>query len=492
MIGRRDFLRLTGTCAAASIMPGLRSFGIEKQKPKTVLFVAVDDLRIELGCYGADHMKTPNIDRLAKSGLLFEQAYCQQAICAPSRISLMTGLRPDTTKVYTLEQPLDKTLPNTRTIAQHFSENGYRTIALGKIYHHASDDKEFWDVLNRCNAPQYVNPETQADLQKRRREARAKGLKGKAARHAAMGPAYESADVPDNTYTDGKIAGMAIREIGKKDDRPLFLAVGFKKPHLPFVAPKKYWDMYNSDTITVPPHDPPEKVAELALTNWGELRSYAGMPKKGNVTDEQARTLIHGYRACVSYIDAQLGRVMDELEKKDLLKDTIVVLWGDHGWKLGDYGSWCKHTNFELDTHVPLIYSGSGIAAGKRSRALVEYVDIFPTLADYCGLSVPKECEGLSSVLLFADPARSWKKAAFSQYPRRGGMGYSIKSGKWRYTEWRDKAGKTVGRELYDHSDSDVASVNLVDDPGHKKTVAEMAAILRAGPNAVRAEVSGL
>jgi len=449
-------------------------------KPINVLFVAVDDLRPELGCYGDDHMVTPNIDRLAANGLLFEQAYCHQAICAPSRITIMTGLRPDTTKIYTLDQPLDKVLPDTLTLTQHFHVNGYKTIGLGKIYHHTNDDHEYWDVLDRCDLPKYASPENLALIERLTKEAKEQNLKGDKLRYYTQGPPYECADVPDNTYGDGHMADRAIEEIRNKDERPLFLAVGFRKPHLTFVAPKKYWDLYDPESIVIPSHDDPLGAPEVAFTNWGELRNYHGVPREGDVSDDLARNLIHGYRACVSYIDAQLGRILDELQKQGLLENTLVVLWGDHGWKLGEYGDWCKHTNFELDTHVPMIYCGPGVPEGKRSKALVEYVDIFPTLADACGLDVP-DVEGISSVPLFKDPSRPWKKAAFSQYPRAGGMGYTLRSGNWRYTEWKDKEGKVTARELYDHSQSDVASVNLIDHPEYRDVVKKMAAMLKAG-----------
>ncbi|QEG35951.1 sulfatase [Bythopirellula goksoeyrii] len=448
--------------------------------PRNVLFVAVDDLRPELGCYGAGHMKTPNIDRLARNGLLFEQAYCQQAICAPSRISIMTGLRPDSTRIYDLKKPLDEYLPDARTLVQHFRENGYKTVSLGKIYHHGEDDKEFWNVLDRCGAPHYAAPKNVALVKKLTQEAKANNLKGNAFKNYVRGPAYESVEVPDNTYTDGIVADRAIEEIRKQDDRPLFLAVGFRKPHLPFVAPKKYWDLYNREDISLPSKDQPKGSADWAFANWGELRNYHDMPKKGYVSDNQGKALIHGYRACVSYADAQLGRVLAELDRQGLREDTLIVLWGDHGWKLGDYGDWCKHTNFELDTHVPLIYSGPGVPRGKRSKALVEFVDIFPTLAECCGLDIP-QCDGLSLVPLFADPSKTWKKAAFSQYPRNGGMGYSIRCRNWRFTQWRDKNGTVVARELYDHSESDVATVNLYNHPQYKEVAREMETILEDG-----------
>ena len=470
---KRTSLFLFLTAAGASIQAA----------PVNVLFVAVDDLRPELGCYGYAHMVTPNIDRLAENGLLFEQAYCQQAICAPSRISIMTGLRPDTTKVYTLEQPLDEELPDTLTVVQHFHTSGYKTIGLGKIYHHTNDDHEFWDVLDRCSAPTYASNENLELVERLTTEANERKIKknSKEYRHYIAGPPYESADVPDNIYGDGLMADRAIEEIRDLDERPFFLAVGFKKPHLAFVAPKKYWDLYDASRIEIPSKEMPAGAPEEAFTSWGELRNYHGVPQQGDVSDELARNLIHGYRASVSYIDAQLGRILDELEQKDLLKNTLIVLWGDHGWKLGDYGDWCKHTNFELDTHVPLIYSGPGVPRGKRSKALVEYVDIFPTLADGCGLPVP-EVEGISSLPLFENPDRSWKKAAFSQYPRNGGMGYTLRSGTWRYTEWRNRAGAVTARELYNHAGSDIATVNLADHPEYSEILARMEALMRAGP----------
>ena len=377
---------------------------------KNVLFVAVDDLRIELGCYGADHIKTPNIDQLARQGLLFERAYCQQAICAASRISLLTSYRPDTTKIYDLNHPLNQTIPDAMSMPRYFKENGYKTVSLGKIYHHQTDDKAYWDVLDSCGQPAYAAPETLAMVDRKLAEGKSKKLKGKELRGFTKGPAFECGDVSDSTYTDGVIADIAIEQLRQKDARPLFLAVGFKKPHLPFVAPKKYWDLYDPSEIAVPSRQRPANAPDAAFTDWGELRAYQGMPETGFCSDEETRTLIHGYRACVSYIDAQLGRVLDELDQQGLREDTIIVLWGDHGWKLGDYGTWCKHTNFELDTHVPLIYSGPGIPRGVRSKALVEYVDIYPTLADWCGIGVPEHCEGLSMLPLFSDPCAHGKR----------------------------------------------------------------------------------
>lgn len=444
---------------------------IAESPDKNILFIGVDDLRVELGCYGAEYMKTPNIDALARNGLLFESAYCQQAICAASRISLLTGLRPDTTGIYDLNHPLNTTLPDAISMPRFFHSNGYRTISLGKIYHHGKDDQAYWDVLDSCSQPTYTNADTIELIKTKTARAMAKGIKGKALRKVNRGPAVESSDVADNVYTDGKIADIAIEQLRETDSRPFFLAVGFKKPHLPFIAPKKYWDLYDRDAIEVPSRELPAGAADAATTTWGELRSYHDTPPKADCTDEQTRELIHGYRACVSYVDAQIGRVLAELDRQGLRDSTIVVLWGDHGWKLGEYGDWCKHTNFELDTHVPLIYCGPGIPSGQRSSALVEYIDMYPTLAQWSGLDAPSACEGQSMMPLFDNPNRPWKKAALSQYPRSGGMGYSLRSGPWRYTQWLDKNGKESARELYDHSESDIATENLATSPEHAEIV---------------------
>jgi iduronate 2-sulfatase len=279
-------------------------------------------------------------------------------------------------------------------------------------------------------------------------------------------------------YTDGAIADEAIKQLQSKDERPFFLAVGFKKPHLPLVAPKKYWDIYDPANIEIPKPEAPIGAAQQATTTWGELRAYDGIPAEGDLTDQQTRSMIHAYRACVSYVDVQIGRVLEELDKQGLRENTIIVFWSDHGWKVGDYGDWCKHTNFELDTHVPLIYSGPGIPSGKRSSALVEYIDIYPTLTEWCGLKTPPQCEGKSSLPLFADSTLPGKEVALSQYPRSG-MGYSIRSGKWRYTQWRNKRGKVMAQELYDHSESDLATENVVDNPENENAVKQLDTLLR-------------
>ena len=376
-----------------------------------VLFIAVDDLRPELGVYGASHIHSPNIDRLARSGTLFRRAYVQQAVCSPSRTSLMTGLRPDSTHVYDLVTHFRETVPGVVTLPQHFGRHGYRTAYWGKIYHAGLLDSLSWTDGGDRLEPEhnwrgYVREENQLI----------------AAQNRGRGPAYERVETPDGAYPDGQIASHAVASLRQfaEGDEPFFLAVGFYKPHLPFNAPERYWALYDSGAVALPDvQTPPAGVSELATTNWGELRNYHGIPKEGPVSDSLARTLIHGYYASTSYTDAQVGRVLDELDRLGLAENTIVILWGDHGWKLGDYGDWSKHTNFELDTHAPLMVRAPGMEAEQETDALVEFVDIYPTLVDLAGLPLPEHLQGTSFAPLLEEPGRPWKGAAFSQHPRR-------------------------------------------------------------------------
>ncbi|MGD8240268.1 MAG: sulfatase, partial [Armatimonadota bacterium] len=375
MLSRRDFL--TGTAALASIplfdaVAGGPAAG--GQSKPNVLFFPIDDLRPQLGCYGHEAIESPSIDRLAAEGIRFERAYCQQAVCAPSRISLLSGCRLDTVGIYDLNTPLHSKHPEIVTMPQHFRKHGYHTVSLGKVYHHKNDDPDGWSA--RPWGPSgdwaggwraYRDPESvrisnarEAEARRKWEEAR-KGGRNVRRPKAPGGPAFEGPDVADNAYPDGLVAERAVEELRRLKGKPFFLAAGFVKPHLPFNAPKQYWDLYDPGDIRLPENtDDPLDAPELALTNWGELRAYAGIPKQGPVDDETARQLIHGYYACVSYVDAQVGRVMDELERLGLRDSTVIILWGDHGWKLGEYSAWCKHTNFELDTRGPMILSVPG------------------------------------------------------------------------------------------------------------------------------------
>jgi iduronate 2-sulfatase len=495
---RRGFLStsLVAVTGLASRLSAVGTLVGPAGRRRNVLFIAVDDLRNELGCYGVQGIRSPNIDQLAARGMTFDRAYCQQAVCSPSRSSLLTGCRPDTTKVYDLVTHFRKSLPDVVTLPQHFNNHGYFTRSVGKIYHPGFDDKPSWsEPAPRVNRPTYALEENKALVARKTAAAAGKQFAAPSARSNAMkGPAYECADVPDNTYSDGAIADAAIEMLREAKDKPFFLAVGFLKPHLPFVAPKKYWDLYRRDGIPMAPNPfPPQDAPRIALSNWGELRAYEDIPQVGPLTDEQAQTLKHGYYACVSYMDAQLGRVLAELDRLGLREQTVIVLWGDHGWKLGEHGEWCKHTNFENDTHAPLICCAPGQkAAGRHSPALVEFVDIYPSLCELAGLPLPSHLEGTSFAPLLDAPQRSWKKAAFSQYPRGGGvMGYSMRTDRYRLTRWLNRNEAEVARELYDHQTDPQENVNIADRPENREVVEELTKQMQAGWRAVRAGMAG-
>ncbi|HWH70886.1 MAG TPA: sulfatase, partial [Candidatus Sulfotelmatobacter sp.] len=341
-----------------------------------VLFIAVDDLRPELGCYGNALIQSPNIDRLARSGVVFNRAYCQQAVCSPSRSSLLTGTRPDTTKVWDLETHFRKALPEVVTLPQLFKNHGYFVQGMGKIYHNGFNDPPSWSVpFKTPKAAAYGSPESLALISKKRQQAIAEGKNEETIQKTARGPAFEGADVPDDTFHDGALAEMAIAALRdlKQKPQPFFLAVGFIRPHLPFVAPKKYWDLYDPEKIPLAPNPfRPKDAPAYAVIEGGELQTYDSIPK-GHVPDDLARRLKHGYYAAVSYMDAQVGRVLEELDRLGLRDNTLIILWGDHGWKLGEHDAWCKHTNVENDTWAPLILSVPRMqAAGKHTDALVE------------------------------------------------------------------------------------------------------------------------
>lgn len=457
-------------------------------KKRNVLFLAVDDLKPALACAGDPHAKTPNLDRLAARGTVFTRAYCQQAVCSPSRSSLLTGRRPDTTRVYDLVTHFRKALPDVVTLPQHFKNNGYYAHGVGKIYHGGYDDPPSWSVPWEGTKGRNFGPEGQKVLAGLKAKARAAGEDETKVR----GLPFEAPDVADNYLNDGWTADRAIAILKSRAGRaePFFLAVGFAKPHLPFVAPKKYWDLYDPATLPVAgPAVPPQDAPRFAPQFGGELRQYHDIPKTGAVPQETARRLVHGYYAAVSYMDAQVGRVLDALKEQGLADDTVVILWGDHGWHLGDHGMWCKHTNYEQATRAALVMSVPGQkAAGQRTDALVEFVDIAPTLAEACGLPKLDGVEGYSFAPLLDDPKRPWKAAAFSQYPRGGGpgvgplMGYAIRTDRYRYVEWRRRdGGQVVARELYDHQNDPAEDRNVAGQAENRAVVERLAKQLAAG-----------
>jgi iduronate 2-sulfatase len=454
---------------------------VSRLERPNVLFIAVDDMNTDLGSYGSTVALTPNIDRLARRGLLFRRAYAQQAVCNPSRASLMTGLRPDTLRVWDLRTHFRDTRPEVVTLPQLFKTHGYFTQSIGKIFHNwgptsrIAEDPASWSVPQTYHyAPHFSDwyiagapAGTPVDTQ---------------------GKPTQRVDVPDQTYFDGRIAEEAIQSLRTPKDRPFFLAVGFWKPHLPFNAPKRYWDLYDPDAIPAPaPPAPPLHVPEIALHDFRELRRYQEMPTKGPLTPEQVRHLRHGYYAAVSFVDAQIGKVIAALDSLELASRTIVVLWSDHGFHLGEHGLWAKTSNFERDARVPLILSVPGQrTAGRHTDALVELVDLYPTLADLANLPAPKDLEGLSLRPLLGSPDRQIRAAALTQFPRPPYysdrfdiMGYSIRTPRYRYTEWRQAGnGKPAARELYDHDTDPAESVNLIDDPKLQNEIVHLSQLL--------------
>ncbi|MBK1875965.1 sulfatase [Pelagicoccus mobilis] len=391
-----------------------------------ILFIAIDDLRPELGCYGSEIAISPNLDALAADGLLFNRAYCQEAICSPSRASIMTGARPDTIGVVENYTYFRDANPDIVTLPQHLIAQGYEAVHSGKIYHGKFNDPE--KSWSRTPAKKRVPKKTVGGFALPENRAIAKEKRerlGKDAHSALLkGPAYESADVPDNAYEDGYATDLAIgtlHDMLEKGQKPFFLGLGFKKPHLDFVAPKRYWDLYDRDSIPLAKNPKaPEDGAAMGLHASFELRTRHGIPKYGDIDDELARTLLHGYLACVSYVDAQIGRMINELEEVGERDNTIIIVWGDHGWHLGDMGIWGKATNYEISARVPLMIWTPDMPAGSRGKttdALVELVDMYPTLCDLVGVDIPEHVEGHSFKPLLEDPDRSWKTAAFSQYP---------------------------------------------------------------------------
>ena len=480
---------LTGLSVATFTLsePALFAAAPPTSTKPDVLFLIVDDLRTEFGAYGADYIHSPNLDRLAKRSLTFNRAYCQQAVCSPSRSSLLTGTRPDTTKVWDLQTHFRKALPDVVTLPQDFKQNGYFVQGFGKIYHGGLDDPRSWSVpLTRAmSGGQYALKENTAITKRRAEESKQERPEGEGTYSSKLGPAFECADVPDNTYQDGKIADLAItalREIAKKN-QPFWLGIGFLKPHLPFVAPKKYWDLYDPAKIALAPNPFPPKGAPtyaVELTG-GELRTYAGIPAVGPIPDDLARQLKHGYYAAISYTDALLGRVLDELDRLGLADNTIIILWGDNGWKLGEHAGWTKHTNMENDTRIPLLISVPGMkTAGQKTDSLVELVDVYPTLTELCGLPLLKHLEGTSLVPILHDSKATVSPVALSQYPRRLKdkqlMGYSMCTDRYRFTVWVDRKDHSVidAIELYDHQVDPQENVSIAKDPANAELVKQL------------------
>ncbi|HSZ54913.1 MAG TPA: sulfatase [Tepidisphaeraceae bacterium] len=433
-----------------------------------VLFIAVDDMNTDVGCYGSPLVKSPNIDRLAARGVRFDRAYCQYALCSPSRSSLMTGLRPDTTRVFDLQYHFRQGLPHVVTLSQMFMNNGYFAARIGKIYHYGNpgdigtnslDDRASW--MERVNPAGRDHTTLELDVMNYTPD---RGL------GAAMAFLADKTGT-DQQHTDGKVADETIKMLERHKDKPFFIAAGFYKPHCPWITPAKYFDLYSMDQIQLPKITPdtPKDYPPLALTSTQPWPYF-------NVTLDQARECKRAYYAAISFVDAQIGRLLDAVDRLGLADNTIIVFWSDHGFHLGEHGLWFKQSCFEEAARVPLIFCVPGNKnAGKTSRRLVELVDLYPTLADLTGLTRPKNLEGFSLRPLLDDPSASWEHAAFTQVERGPGPGHSVRTERYRYTQW---LGGRRGMELYDHEADPEELHNLAKTPQYADLVAQLKSLL--------------
>lgn len=446
-----------------------------RAKPN-VLFIATDDFRADIGCYGHPLVKTPNLDALARRAMVFDRAYCQQALCNPSRASLMTGRRPDTLRIWNLTKHY-RSEPGVVTLPEHFKNSGYFTQGIGKLFHNwktpDQSDPHSWSVPEQMHVGTHYDDTPKID--------------GPLPPNSAKHPKAECRDVPDEAYYDGRIARMsiaALRECSAKAE-PFFLGIGFWKPHSPFNAPKKYWDLYRREAIPAPsPAGWPQDAPRVAWHNSREILGDKGAAPPPEITQE----IRHGYLANISYLDAQIGRVLDELDRLKLTENTIIVFWSDHGYHLGEQTLWAKTSNFELDARVPLMIATPGMKGGQRTGSLAELLDLYPTLSELCALPLPEGLEGVSLVPVLRDSTKTVRAAAMTQHPRPAyykgapeAMGYSVRLPGFRYTEWRDwKSGNVLARELYDHRNDPGETRNLASDPAHaddvKRGIAEMKA----------------
>lgn len=476
---RREFLQTATTGLLATMLPVSLVFKKSINAPKNkstkpnVIFIAVDDLRPTLSCFGDPQAITPHIDSLAKQGIIFNRHFVQAPSCAPSRTSLLTGLRPDEVRVTNHKTHFRDTRPEVVTLPQLFKNKGYAAINLGKIFHYASgyNDSISWNEEHFLKgAMNYVLPEN------------VKG-KGKAV-------SSECADVNDTAYIDGKIADKAIEYLRKfkEANSPFFLGIGHLKPHLPFNAPKKYWDLYDRDDFgKIENRERPLNTPDIAFHQWQELRGYKDIKKKGALATEKEKELWHGYYACVSFVDAQIGKVLKTLDELNLRENTIIVLWGDHGYHLGEQDLWCKSTNFDLSARSPLIISAPGIGnSGQTCDAIVESVDLYPTIIDLCGIESADNLSGNSLKPLLENPKHNWKNVAFNQFARPYDaaisgkvpvthMGYSVRTEEWRYTSWYNVSKDSFEfPELYSFRESSYLNENLAGKPEFAETEAKL------------------
>lgn len=457
-----------------------------------VLFIVADDLKPEFSVYGSK-LPTPHLDQLANEGTSFSKAYCQLAQCTQSRVSLLTGKRPDTTRVWNIKSRMRQLNPGILTLPEHFRKNGYTTAAIGKVFdprsveNRQNSDEPSWtlpwlpswkldyNVSTGKPTAFYQNPETKKLI---KGNPGYNELKQILIDNEAWMP-YESEDVPDDAYSDGAIANQAIKYLKQfsKSPEPFFLAVGFKRPHLPFVAPKKYWDLAEASVEIAEFQEHSKNGPAISYHSFGELRTYSKTPLSGPVAPDLEEKLVHGYFACTAYVDAQVGKIIESVKALNLNDNTLIVFWGDHGFHLGDHGLWCKHSNFEQATRVPLIIKVPGGVVNNPHARPVELLDVFPTLCELSGIATPEGLEGLSLASIVKSNKPNKKGFAISQYPRGKAMGYSIRNDRYRYTEWLNEEKDTnnpIATELYDYDNDPLETINLSGDANYQSVINSM------------------
>ena len=446
-LSRRSFVAAAAGSIAAPFLQG-------KSRPRNVLFIASDDLNECLSCYGHPVVRTPNIDRIAKAGVRFDRAYTQFPLCSPSRTSLMTGYAPDKTKVYELQTHFRTILPDAVTLGQAFQKSGYFTGRVGKIYHYGVpstigtsglDDAPTWNLAANPNGVDHTKEEPL--------------LTNYTPNNRGLGAAvaFYASQAKDEEHTDGITADTIASLLQDHQKDPFFLAAGFYRPHVPWIAPSKYFDMFPLDKIDLIPFDE----AELKIA---PPLAYTIRPANYGMNEKQRKEAMRAYYASIAFLDAQVGKVLDAVQRLKLADDTTIVFWSDHGYQLGEHGQWMKQTLFEPSARVPLLIGGTGVKArGKACARTVELLELYPTLVDLCGLKgAPSDLHGRSLGPLLENTNAAWDKPAITQVRRAKAAGYSIRTERYRYSMWGDGA---EGEELYDYELDPREMRNLAEDP---------------------------
>ena len=477
-MGRLSIVLILGTALLGCADPVSTMTELQSNK-QNILLLCMDDLRPQLNSYGNEQIISPNIDALASRSVQFSQAYSNVSVCGASRASMLTGMLPTKTRFIDYSTRVDVETPNQVTLPQLLKDNGYTTISNGKIYHHLDDRVSDWDEVWRPYAfdenDQGLAP---SDYWQSLWKDYQLAENIEFYRATDRGPAYESADVSDGTYIDGMLTEKVIRDLKrlKTSNKPFLLTAGFIAPHLPFNAPTKYWNMYDRKEIKQPDNNyVPKHAPKTSISRWGEMRAYTGIPRQGGVSDETARSLIHGYYATVSYVDALIGQIMTALTELELDQKTIIILVSDHGYNLQEHTQWGKYTSYRTSTRVPLMIHLPAMSKGSKTNALVDLIDVYPTVVELLELELPKhQLAGVSLVPVLKDPSLDGKSHVFL----KNAKGYTIQTQEYSYTEFINDNNQTFASMLYDHRTDGDENINVVNDANYAHTVTKLSTLL--------------